>query len=687
MQSHAIDSKLRSLTDTRMTRRRIPDKIEVSKRYKDTPMRPLPRLRRGNSLGTLFGTLFGRAAPRRAHAPRAGALIAVLHPCVRVLGAGLLLCVALAGCAPETGDEHAAQTPNTSAPHSADTGSDELSGDSANGKVGEAMVVTANPLATDAGAAVLSAGGSAVDAAVAIESVLSLVEPQSSGLGGGAFMTYFERATQTITIYDGRETAPAGAHSDMFLDADGEPYGYLEAKNSGLSIGVPGAVALLESAHKDHGKLPWAGLFDRAKSLATEGFDVSPRLRSFFTQYGTRLIPSTAEEGPLDAYNYFFDEQGELRERLTNPAYAQTLEAISADPGRFYRGPIAEAIAAAAQLPPRAGSLSTEDIAAYRSRKHRPLCVPYRSLTVCGPPPPSSWVAVGMILGMLENLEFPTDDRLADWATFAEVQRLAYADRDHFVADDTALAVPIDGMLNPGYLAQRASLVAEKAAERVDHGDPWAFAKTLTTTRKIAELGRDTTIDYAGTTHFVVVDEAGNAVSMTATVESIFGSTRMAGGMFLNNQLTDFAKAPRDAAGALVANHPAPGKRPRSSMSPTIALDANGDFHLATGSPGGSSIIAYTAKSLVGMIDWHLTPQDAVNLPNVVARGDTVRIESARADATMIQAMRDHGFQVRESAGETSGLSVIRRRADGSLEGGVDPRREGTIAGLRESAR
>lgn len=692
MKLTAIDSKLRPRIDTRMARRRIPGKIDATvKRYKDTPMKLLPGLRCGRPLRHLLINALDTAGARRT-----GALP---PPGIRALGAGLCLCAALAGCSPETGDNTAAQTPNAATPQGADTGPGAISGAGASDAIdnsiadeaSEAMVVTANPLASEAGAAVLRAGGSAVDAAVAIESVLSLVEPQSSGLGGGAFMTYFDSATRTISIYDGRETAPAGAHSDMFLDADGEPYGYLEAKNSGLSIGVPGAVAMLASAHADHGKLPWAELFDRAKSLATEGFDVSPRLRSFFTRYGGRLIPRTAEEGPLDAYNYFFDERGKLRERLTNPAYAETLEAISADPGNFYRGPIAEAIAAAAQLPPRAGSLTTEDIAAYRSRKHQPLCVPYRSLRVCGPPPPSSWVAVGMILGMLESLEFPSDDRLADWATFTEVQRLAYADRDHFVADDTTLAVPIEGMLNPEYLAQRASLVAARAAERIDHGDPWAFTTSQTAAhtqaKKIAKLGRDTTVEHAGTTHFVVIDKAGNVVSMTATVESIFGSARMAKGMFLNNQLTDFAKAPRDAAGALVANHPAAGKRPRSSMSPTIALDANGDFYLATGSPGGSSIIAYTAKSLVGMIDWQLTPQEAVNLPNVVARGDRVRVESVRADAKMIQAMRDHGFQIRESEGENSGLSVILRGADGRLTGGVDPRREGTIAALKASAR
>jgi gamma-glutamyltranspeptidase/glutathione hydrolase len=572
---------------------------------------------------------------------------------------GLLAFVA--ACAAEPGSDRTAQ-PATPAAKREQTGA--------------AMVVTANPLATRAGEDILRAGGSAVDAAVAIESVLSLVEPQSSGLAGGGFMVYYHAADRSLTVYDGRETAPAGAHSDMFLQEDGTPYGYLEAKNSGLSIGVPGMVSMLALAQGERGQLPWSSLFDTAKTLSRDGFTASARLRSFFEKYGTRLIPSTPEEGPMDAYHYFFDASGVLREQLKNPDYADTLDRISQDPGAFYRGEIAQSIVAAAHHAPRAGSLTLEDIASYRARKLQALCVDYRGDRLCGPPPPSSWAAVGMAMGILEASPFPTGNAMDDWAMFTEAQRLAYADRDYFLADDAFIPVPLSGMLTRGYLAQRATLISpDRAAKTVNHGDPWAFEPQATAARP----GNDTTIDYAGTSHFVVVDAWGNVVSMTATVESIFGSARMAGGMFLNNQLTDFAKQPRDADGVLVANHPAPGKRPRSSMSPTIVLNSDGSFKMATGSPGGNSIIAYTLKTLVGVLDWKISPQEAVNLPNVVARGDTVRIESERASAEMIQAMRDFGFEVKESAGENSGLSVVLRHDDGRLEGGVDPRREGTI--------
>ena len=571
------------------------------------------------------------------------------------------LLIIIAACSPETRQREQGGNLNAAAPP----------------PDGEAMVVTANPHATEAGEMILRAGGTAVDAAVAIEATLSLVEPQSSGLGGGGFIVYYHAADQSLAVYDGRETAPMGAHPDMFLSEDGTPYGYLEAKNSGLSIGVPGVVSMLALAHTERGSLPWASLFSSAKRLASDGFNVSPRLRSFFERYGARLIPSTLEQGPLDAYHYFYDESGVLRERLVNPAYAKTLELISQDPRNFYRGELAREIAAAAAHSPRAGSLSVEDLAAYSPRRLEALCTEYRGLLACGPPPPSSWVAVGMTLGILAERPFPTNNRMTDWATFIEAQRLAYADRDHFVADDTFTPVPLAGMLSRDYLARRAGLISTgSAAPRVTHGDPWAYEPGASA----SVYGRDTTVDYAGTTHFVVVDRWGNVVSMTASVESIFGSGRMAGGMLLNNQLTDFAKQPRDQSGTLVANHPAPGKRPRSSMSPTIVLNGDGSFRLATGSPGGNSIIAYTLKSLVGIIDWQLSPQAAVNLPNVVARGDTIRIETDRAPAAMIAAMNDAGFAVRESAGENSGLSVVLRHRDGRLEGGVDPRREGTIA-------
>ncbi len=541
-----------------------------------------------------------------------------------------------------------------------------------------AMVVTANPHATRAGVAVLQGGGSAVDAAVAIEAVLSLVEPQSSGLGGGAFLVHYAGADREISVYDGRETAPLGAGPDLFLDDDGNPYGFLEAKTSGLSIGVPGATAMLAMAQADHGALPWSSLFDGAIELAEQGFEVSPRLRGFLDRYGDRLIPRRIEDGPLDAYHYFYREDGTLRDHLSNPAYADTLRLLRQDPAALYRGEVAQAIVTAARATPRPGSLSLEDLGAYEARRRKPLCVDYRRWRACGPPPPSSWIAVGMTLGLLEAVEFPGQDRLADWATFAEAQRLAYADRDHFVADDEFVEVPMTGLLSEDYLRRRAALIGSRAADSVSHGDPWDFQRRAV----VQGYGDDTTVDHAGTTHFVVVDFEGNVVSLTASVESIFGSTRMAGGMFLNNQLTDFARQPRDDRGRLVANHPAPGKRPRSSMSPTIVLDPGGDFYMATGSPGGNSIIAYTLKTLIGVLDWGLTAQEAIELPNLVARGDTVRIEQERASPDLIAYLRDVGFTVNESAGENSGLSVVVRRASGELEGGVDPRREGTVAAL-----
>lgn len=543
---------------------------------------------------------------------------------------------------------------------------------------GPAMVVTANPHATDAGEAVLRAGGSAVDAAVAIEAVLSLVEPQSSGLGGGGFMIHYKAADRSIAVYDGRETAPAGAHSDMFLAQDGQLLGYLQAKNSGISIGVPGVVAMLSLAHAEQGRLPWSSLFSAAHSLASDGFDVSPRLRASIKKYDGRLIPRTIEEGPLDAYEYFYTTEGVIRDRIINHEYAATLERIAEDPQAFYHGELAQDIVAAAALEPRAGSLSLADLASYGARKQSPLCVDYRTRLVCGPPPASSWVAVGMALGILQASDFPTNDRLRDWNVFTEAQRLAYVDRDHYVADDSFISVPIAGMLNPDYLKSRAHTIsADQATVNAVIGDPWKYEPTDSTA---SVVGRDTTIDYAGTTHFVVVDGWGDAVSMTASVESIFGSTRMAGGMILNNQLTDFARQPRDAEGLLVANHVAPGKRPRSSMSPTIVLDRDRNFYFAAGSPGGNSIIAYTLKTLVGVLDWQLSPQEAVDLPNVVARGDTVRVEKSRAAPSMLKSMRDFGFSIKESAGENSGLSLVLRHTDGRLEGGVDPRREGTIA-------
>ncbi len=543
-----------------------------------------------------------------------------------------------------------------------------------------AMVVTANPLASRAGAEILRAGGSAVDAAIAIEAVLSLVEPQSSGLGGGGYMTHFDNASNVVSVYDGRETAPALATEKMFLDQDGNSIGYLNAKNSGLSTGVPGMVSMLSLAHQDHGKIPWGPHFDRAKQLATDGFEVSPRLQGMIARFG-KYIPATLDQGPIDAYRYFFKENGQplaVGDLRTNPDYAAALSLIAADPQAFYQGPLAEKIVEQTSQTPRAGSLSLSDLKNYKAQKRQALCTPFKTKLLCGPPPSSSWVAIGQIMGLLENAPAFTAEGANDpqnWALFAEAQRLAYADRDQYVADDQYVEVPLSGMLNPDYLATRAKLISPvKAITDLKPGNPWAYQAT----EKVA-YGVDGTDDQPGTTHFVVVDGDGNVVSMTASVESIFGSTRMAGGMFLNNQLTDFSFNPVDKAGNAVANKVVANKRPRSSMSPTIVLDENGEFLMASGSPGGNSIIAYTAKTLVGVLEWGLSPQQSIDLPNLVARKGKVRIEKSRASAELISGLREFGYEVNESAGENSGLSVVYQHADGRLEGGVDPRREGII--------
>lgn len=543
------------------------------------------------------------------------------------------------------------------------------------------MVVTANPHATEAGLEVLKSGGSAVDAAVAIEAVLSLVEPQSSGLAGGAFMVHFDNNTKTIAVYDGRETAPKAIDENLFIGLDGKPLGYIEAKNSGLSTGVPGAVAMLSLAHADHGSLQWSSLFQSAQNLAVSGFEVSPRLYGTLKAF-SRYIPNTIDEGPTDAWRYFYDANGQPRPvgyLLKNPDYVSTLQAIAADPNNLYRGQLAEAIVSMVGQAPRAGRLSLDDMASYRAIKREAVCAPYREMQLCGPPPPSSWVTVGHIMGLLDaksSFSSLGANDSKNWALFVDAQRLGYADRDQFVADSEYVPVPLSGMLNADYIDLRASLITRgKAIEVVSHGDPWQFdnanLKTL--------YGIDRTEDTPGTSHFVVVDGEGNVVSMTATVESVFGSTRMVGGMFLNNQLTDFSRQPYDATGKLVANAPGPGKRPRSSMSPTIVLDDAGEFLMATGSPGGSNIIAYVAKTLVGVLDWGLTPQQAAELPNVVARGKVVRVEADTGSEVLVSELKSMGFTVDGSRGENSGLSLVLRHKNGTLEGGVDPRREGVI--------
>jgi len=535
---------------------------------------------------------------------------------------------------------------------------------------GPAMVAAANPLAVEAGLEALRNGGDAVDAAIAVQAVLGLVEPQSSGLGGGAFMLYYDAQTGELTAYDGREKAPAAAGPDLFIDPEtGEPLSFFDAIFSGHSVGAPGAVAMLAMAHGDHGTLDWAEGFTAATDLAENGFEVSPRLHN--------LIAGVAPRTPLDEWEatraYFFTDEGEalpVGHVLRNPDYAATTRALAEDWRNLYTGRIAEEIVAAVQAGPRPGTLTLEDLANYEPVRREAICRDYREWSVCGMPPPASGgVSVNEILGLLEPYDMSQTgpDTVEGWRRFIEASRLAYADRDAYIGDPDFVFVPSEGLLDTDYIATRSALIdRDTAIERAVPGIP----------EGVDAPGADATADVPGTSHFVIVDSDGDVVSMTTTVESIFGSHRMAGGFLLNNQLTDFSRDPRDAEGRLVPNAPDGGKRPRSSMSPTIVFDADGHFELATGSPGGSSIIGYVAKSLVGMLDWELTPQDAVALPNVVARGDTVRIEDGMP-AEVLEGLRELGFTLDANRGENSGLHAVRRLEDGSLTGGADPRREG----------
>jgi gamma-glutamyltranspeptidase/glutathione hydrolase len=489
-------------------------------------------------------------------------------------------------------------------------------------------------------------------------------------------MLHYDAQTGAVAAYDGREVAPMGATPELFLTPEGQPLVFLEAKNSGLSIGVPGVVDMLALAHGELGKLAWADLFAPAERLARDGFGVSPRLNGligFAANAGLKAEPATAE--------YFFTRDGRplpVGYKLKNPAYAETLQAIADDPRALYEGPLAAEIAAAAQAGDNGGTLSVEDMAAYHARKLEPVCAPYRAVEVCGPPPPSAGgVIVNEVMGVLARFEFSDAgaNDPANWALFAEAQRLAYADWGAHIGDDRFVDVPLAGLLSDGYLDERAGLVAaDGPLAQATPGDPWPWQPG----GRPAPWGDDATVDAPGTSHFVIVDAEGDVVSMTASVESAFGSTRMAGGMILNNQLTDFSFFPVDRQGRPAANAVAPGKAPRSSMSPTIVLGEDGDFLLATGSPGGASIIAYTAKTLVGVLDWGLTPQQAVDLPNLVARGNSLRLEQARAAPELISGLRALGYTVEESSGETSGLHMVLKHPDGSFEAGVDPRREGT---------
>jgi gamma-glutamyltranspeptidase/glutathione hydrolase len=530
------------------------------------------------------------------------------------------------------------------------------------------FAIVSNPLAANAGMAVLRRGGSAIDAAIAVQAMLSLVEPQSSGMGGGAFLTYYDARSRQVTVYDGRETAPAGASADMFLDAAGKPLPFPQAVLSGRATGVPGAVRMFKLAHDEHGSLPWATLFGDAERTANEGFIISPRL-------GRMLGGGFAEIEAPDVQAYFAKAGGgglmQAGDRLRNPAYAAFLRRLAAQgPDALYTGETAQRIVARLAAAPLPGSMTLADLAGYRPVKRAALCGPYRAYQVCVPPPPSSGVGMLELLAMLDRTDIatrgPADPQA--WFLFAEASRIMYADRDRYVGDPSFVSVPVAGLLAPAYIAERAKLIGERAGAAPLAGTPTGAPLAA----------NDNTHEPAGTSHFIVGDAAGNVVSITTTVESIFGSGRMVDGFFLNNQMTDFSFAPRDPDGRAMANAVAPGKRPRSSMTPLVLLDAQGRFAGAIGSAGGNAILAYVGKSLVAAAAWGLPMQEAIALPNLVARGGSFNGEVTKFPAPLLAALADRGMVLKPGQGEDSGVHGVIVR-DGRIDGGFDPRREGRV--------
>ncbi len=529
------------------------------------------------------------------------------------------------------------------------------------------FVVTANPIASDAGMAVLRRGGSAVDAAIAVQAMLSLVEPQSSGVGGGAFLTYYNAKTGKVEVYDGRETAPAGATPTMLMGSDGKPLPFGEAVLSGRATGVPGAVRMLGQAHADHGTLAWADLFDDAERTARKGFRISPRLGRFLGGKSPQLAAP-------DVRRYFRGKGGALvgaGDTVRNGDYADFLRRLAKQgPDALYAGETARRIVARTTEGALPGKMTLADLAAYRAVKRDPLCASWKAYIVCTPPPPSSGVGLLELLGILGRTDIdkrgPNDPQ--SWYLFAEASRLMYADRDLYVGDPKFVNVPVAGLLAPAYIGERARLIGATAGPAPAAGVP---AGTVT-------AGADTTREPAGTSHFIVGDAAGNVVSMTTTVESFFGTGRMVDGFFLNNQMTDFAFLPTDAQGRAAANAVAPGKRPRSSMTPLVMIDRQGKFAGALGSAGGNAILAYVGKSLIGAVEWKLPMQQALALPNLVARGDGFQGEVTKFSPEILNALAAKGGRLQPGQGEDSGLHGVIVR-DGKIDGGFDPRREGKV--------
>ena len=546
-------------------------------------------------------------------------------------------------------------------------------------------VAAANPLATEAGYRVLKAGGSAVDAAIAVQMVLTLVEPQSSGIGGGAFMLHWDG--QRIDAFDGRETAPAAADETLFVQADGKPMPFNDAVVGGRSVGVPGAVRMLELAHRRHGKLPWAQLLEPAIRLADDGFAVSPRLHA-------QLQSEQALRRQPNAAAYFYGADGQawpVGHRLKNPALAAVLRAIASQgSAALHSGPIAQDIVRRVQsFPGNPGRMTEADLARYEPVLRSALCDDWLALyRVCGFPPPSSGhLALMQILKLLQFASssgpalvdgLPSNDFVH---RYSEASRLAFADRALFVADPAFVAPPAGmwrSLLADDYLRQRAALIGPRSMQQAQPGSPAGA---------VAAQAAQAEQPEQGTSHISIVDAQGHVIAMTTTIEAVWGSriladggTGLPGGFMLNNELTDFSLAPADAQGRPIANRVQPGKRPRSSMSPTLVFDRrDGRVVMSAGSPGGAPIIHYTTKTLIATLDWGLDPQAAVALPNFGSLNGPTLLERGRFPAAAIDALQARGHTVQE-ADLTSGLQALRRTPAGWL-GGADRRREGVVLG------
>ena len=530
------------------------------------------------------------------------------------------------------------------------------------------MAAAANPLATQAGEQVLREGGSAVDAAIAMQLVLALVEPQSSGLGGGAFLLTYDASKARVQSYDGRETAPAAADANRFLSA-GKALAFNAAVNSGKSVGTPGLLRMLELAHRRHGRLTWSRLFKPAIELAEQGFPVSPRLHAQIA--GNRDLFAQ-----LSARDYFYPagEPAPIGYVLKNPQLADVLRRVASQGvDVFYQGDIAKAIVDAVHAHTQAGDLSLDDLKNYRAKERAPVCSNYKQLRLCGMGPPSSGgIAVLQMLGMLEqhHIDQMMPMSLEAVHYFSEAGRLAFADRERYVADPDYISVPVTNLLKPNYLRSRGAHIDSRVSMGVAlPGEGLHLSK---------KRGADNAPDLPSTTHLVAVDGYGNGISMTSTVESEFGSKIFVRGFLLNNQLTDFSLQPKDASGQWVANRVEAGKRPRSSMAPII-VTKNKQLMMLVGSPGGSSIINFVAKTLIGVIDWNLNAYEAIKLPNMGSRNRDTEIERGTALETLVPALREKGHRVNVFA-MPSGVQAIVRDVSG-LTGGADPRREGSVAG------